>query len=252
GCRRPPAGRTGAPAPRRAPPAPCSAMAPPWSRTGPAVRDAAPSSDPAAARAPARRSSPRDRTARSPRTSPDRAPPGSLPPSQCVPRRRARSRAAPPSPQPGRSYELVDPFTWGDLPGRRRGRAEHRLHLPQHQVAPWRQRVPEAREELLLHGPLEVDDHVAAEDQVLVLRERIPHQVERPELDEPPRLRPQPPDPPAVEPACAQLRRRVAQREIAVLAAARDLQALLVDVRAQHLDAPQPGIPASRAAERLQ
>ena len=213
--RHPPAAVQPGPAPRLAPPSPGSGTAPPWSRTGPAARDAAPSSDPEAARAPARRSWPRDRTA--PTATPEPGPSATrITPrlrDACLAHADGHALLHPHRSMPDHA-SLVDTFTWGDLPGtpprpgRRSSRPSPAPGIPR------RERIPEAQEQLLLHGPLELNDHVAAEDRCWALRRRVPaSRSSASELDRRAAAPAAGRQAARRRPACAQLQRRLAQRE---------------------------------------
>src|SRR5690606_24000684 len=119
-----------------------------------------------------------------------------------------------------------------------------RFDLRQQQETVGHERIVEAVEQRLLRLALEVDDDVAADDEVLAGRIRVAHQVERRELHHAPHLGPHTLTLRSLEPAVAQLVRDFAEREGRILAAARDLERTRVNVGAEHAYARgvEPGL----------
>src|SRR6185437_8771279 len=143
-----------------------AAAAPPSSRTSPDSTGRATSFRSAAARAPVPPRPRPHRTARWPRTTRGRSSRSCrLPPRQS--RRRERE-----FPACRRSWAAENPLArvHGDEP--RAGNAEESLDLAQYEKTAWRERAMKLLEQAFLRVTIEVDQHVAADDQIVRRRGR--------------------------------------------------------------------------------
>src|SRR5690606_28453922 len=119
--------------------------------------------------------------------------------------------AGPSAGVPSRLHE--DALTVADGTELPADRPDQRLHPSEDEVSARLQRLEELLEELLLHRPFEVDDHVAAEDQVLSDGWIVAEQVGAQEADRPADLFPQLKGRPRREPLRANVFRRLLQRQ---------------------------------------